>query len=162
MQVIEDRRAEAKRKYGYDVGQSGALLLIALDEEGTRNRLLIQEAISRINEGNQPMQTENPKAAFWFGIGRSGILVLPMLLAISLIWWSHSQQEDYQVVRSMLEKYPNASEFQYLMKNGQLKKTDDGALNLILTPAPADGSVESGLHYVYNENCKCVYIPLHF
>lgn len=161
MSIIDDKRAEAKRKFGYDVGLSGAMLLMALDDVGSRQELLMEEAIARIRQGHQPLQTDNPKAAFWFGIGRNLVWSLPLSLAVILTGWFYAQQDNYQDVRKVLETYPNAAEFRFLMQYGALKKSDDGMLNLILTPIPKDGGM-LGKHYVYHEECKCVYVPMHF
>ncbi|QDK77747.1 hypothetical protein EXU85_03705 [Spirosoma sp. KCTC 42546] len=162
MQVIDDRRAAAQRKYGFDVGKTGALLLLEVDEVGSRYQTLIQQATAGIRESQQPLQTDNPKAAFWYGVGRNGVWTIPIMLTIAIVSWFYSQQQSYQAIKATLDKYPNAAEFQFLMQLGQLERSEDGALNLILRAAPSKGTIEAGKHYVYNSDCKCVKVPLHY
>lgn len=103
MQVIDDRRAAAQRKYGFDVGKTGALLLLEVDEVGSRYQTLIEQATAGIGKSQQPLRTDNPKAAFWYGVGRSGVWTLPIMLLIAVVSWFYSQQQNYQAVKATLE-----------------------------------------------------------
>ncbi len=162
MVIFEKTKARIKARYQYDVGDSGALLVALLEEESARHQQAIETAAERIRQSQQPFQTDNPVAAFWYGFGRMGIWTIPMILLLGIGVWFYAQREHYQEVERILVKYPMAKEYQILIKNGILNKGEDGSLNLMLTPAPKNGAIEAGKHYVYNQDCHCVYVPLHW
>ena len=162
MVSFEKTKARIKARYQYDVGDSGALLITVIEEETARHQQAIDVAAARIHQSQQPFQTDNPAAAFWYGFGRMGIWVLPMILLLGIGVWLYSRQKNFEEVERILARYPMAREYENLIKTGLLNKGEDGSLNLMLRPAPKNGDTEAGKHYIYHEECKCVYVPLHW
>lgn len=162
MNSIEATKEEIKKKYQYDIGSSGALLLLILAKQHTENKQLIEAAAATINKSQKPLQTNNSWVAFCFGLGKNISWGLPLLMTIGLAGWFYSQNEDFKSIRAVVTQYPNADKFKYLMQDGHLESKSDGSLNLVLTSAPNKEEMQAGLHYIYDKECECVYVPLEF
>lgn len=162
MNPFDRIKAYIKGKYNYELGFTGALMLLELERLMDEAKQNLDVAAAKIDQSHQPLQTNDPKAAFWFGIGSSGVWVLPVVLAISVISWFYAQQSDFRDIIPVVRKYPNAAQFQFLMQHGTLKRESNGNLNLVLYPASKGDNLQVGLNYRYDTECNCIYVPLFF
>ena len=96
MNPFDRIKAYIKGKYNYELGFTGGLMLLEIERLMDEAKQNLDVAAAKINQSHQPLQTNDPRAAFWFGIGRSGVWVLPVVLAISVISWFYAQQSDFR------------------------------------------------------------------
>ena len=153
-------KSRIRAQYGYDAGDSGALLIAVLTEQGEQNRQLLAAATARIDQSQKPFQSDKPWAAFCFGLGRNGIWVLPVLLVLGFGWAIYTDREAYQQTSAVLKAYPEASNFQLLMREGKVDHGPDGEIHLALKAAANGNNPVVGREYVYRSDCRCVHVPL--
>lgn len=161
MKALETIRAEIRATYGYDPGDSGAMMIFLIGQKQDKEVAAIEAAAGLIRQSQRPLQSDNPWACFCYGLGRKGIWVLPILVLLEFGGWVYSQQKLFQDVQATLARYPNARMYELLMKNGKLRLSDDGTMNLVLRPARTKTDL-CGTCYVYNKKESCVYVPLYY
>ena len=60
----------------------------------------------------------------------------------------------------MLKAYPEAINFQLLIREGKVEHGADGEIHLALKAAANGNNPVVGREYVYRPDCKCIHVPL--
>lgn len=159
-------RHELLQEYGVDMGETGSLIVAVMRSEARQQKATIDKASDRINQTNTSLQTDDPKAAFQFGLGKSwpGALVALVLICVVSFFYSHTA--EYEKAEQFMATTQNAQLYAYLMQQGQLvdgQATGLGqGLFLQLSQPKAGETLQAGKHFLKSRNGKIVYVPLHF
>ncbi len=160
MQALDVTKSRVKARYGYDVGDSGAMLIAIFAEECEQNRQILAAAASRVSQSQKPFQSDNPWTAFCHGLGRNGVWVLPVLLVLGGGWLAYTDRETYRQTSAVLAAYPEASKFQLLIQEGKVVHGPSKEIHLVLRAAKDPNNPTVGREYVYRPDCRCIHVPM--
>ncbi len=138
------------------------MVLAVLSTHMNGHRQVIEQATEKINASTRAFQTDNPKSAFWYGVGKNGVWAAVGLMVVGMFGLFYSQSMVYQQKEALLAQYPNPQAYRFLMQNGQLVQQATGWTELILTLAPNPDDLIAGKHYRYNKKRHQVSVPLYY
>ena len=160
-----------QEKYGLAMDSLTAALLNEVREKDQRDEqsqlTTVKELITQI-KSLKPFATDNPRASFAYGFGKCAwAWTAVVFLGIGLLL-HHSRETlktEYQQAKIVVERYPNLTLLEPLIKSAKIVKKDQG---VFLELAPAKDQLLLGKNYTVDptmrlpENATKVLVPLRF
>ncbi|MEZ0483198.1 hypothetical protein [Fibrella aquatica] len=163
---VDTARFKLKERYGVDMGDTGTVLVLAHNSELAESKKAIHQATERINQSTTALQTNEPRAAFWFGVGRSSPWCLVCLVAVIATIFFYYKSDKYQQEADYVKKihlYTNVMRYGKLV-DGEYEKAEDlsNGAYLKLSAPKSTTDAEAGKHFIRSKNGQVVYVPLSF
>ncbi len=153
-----------QKKYGKKVDSITALLLNEVFEE---KEILIKE-LKEIKKLHKPLVCTDYKVAFAYGFGNNlwALAIAAVLgLSVTLNHLIQTTNNEYEKNKLVLERYPNLTELEPLIKNAKIIEKANGRFLII---SPAINFLRAGNTYIINPSeslpngSKAILIPLSF
>jgi nitrogen regulatory protein PII-like uncharacterized protein len=119
---------------------------------------LLTNASKLIKGQVEQVKFESPRQAFFYSLGKFGIISLGIVSIIiyALDW--HSSRVEYQNIRQVLNEYPNLDKYQNIYKNGTTV-TKGNTEYLVVYPLGKE-EADFGTVYQYDDKNKRVLVPI--
>lgn len=160
-----------QEKYGLAMDSLTAALLNEVREKDQRNaqsqQTTVKELMTQINS-LKPFATDNPKASFAYGFGKyawAWTAVVFLGIGLLLHHTRETMKAEYQQAKIVVERYPNLTLLEPLIKSAKIVKKDQG---IFLELVPAKDQLLLGKNYTVDptmrlpENATKVLVPLRF
>ncbi len=161
MESYQQVRSRLKLQYGYDIGDSGAMIVLVLERVTAQYLASIDQAVDRIDTSQQSFQTNNKWVGFWYALGRSLPWALVGLLVVLLAAYGYWQHDATRQARADLARYEQVLPYRILVERGRLIQESNGWVSLVVRPIPRRKPWLPGQHYRFVPGSQAVVIPLY-
>lgn len=178
-QEKRDFCADMLRSYGLQININNELLpvlylayrsALITQSVNKKNNDAVQKVIAEFQSGalekiskleTKQVHFKNSKEAFWYSFGWPGLPLIVITVVGCLGWLAYNYQQE-----EIKKRDEKISQLSYLLDNAVIrpKQINDTTVAHIINLYPSSNykNARAGKHFVYNEECKCIEIPLFF
>lgn len=119
---------------------------------------VIEDAAQKIKGQVEQVRFDSKWQAFYYSLGKFGIISFAILCAIMYGMYWHSSRSEYQNVRQTINEYPNLDKYRNIYKNGNTI-TKGNTEYLVVYPFGKENA-DFGTVYEFDSKNKRVLVPI--